>query len=154
MKKSAITATSYLHSNSKKLHLEIPQGAVHIHVPAGAIPKDGPSAGLTMVAALASLFSNKQTRCDTAMTGEITLSGLMLPVGGIKEKVLAARRSSINRIVLPAENKKDLQGLPDYILTAMEFIFVNNIKEVLAAVIHNFTDEELSHDINSSPSAA
>jgi ATP-dependent Lon protease len=154
MKESAITATSYLHSNSEKLHLEIPQGAVHIHVPAGAIPKDGPSAGLTMVAALASLFSNKQTRCDTAMTGEITLSGLVLPVGGIKEKVLAARRSSINRIILPAENKKDLQGLPDYVVTAMEFIFVNNIKEALAAVIHNFTDEELSHDINSSPSAA
>ena len=137
MKESAITATNYLRSHSKQLHLDIPLGAVHIHVPAGAIPKDGPSAGLTMLAALASLFSDKQTRCDTAMTGEITLSGLVLPVGGIKEKVLAARRSSINRIVLPAENKKDLQGLPDYVMAEMEFIFVNSIKEALVAVIHD-----------------
>ena len=143
MKESAITATSYLNSHSEELCLEIPQGAVHIHVPAGAIPKDGPSAGVTMAAALASLYSGKQTRSDTAMTGEITLSGLVLPVGGIKEKVLAARRSSIYRIVLPAENKKDLQGLPDYVLSALEFVFVGSIKEALAAVIPGLAGEEL-----------
>ena len=141
MKESAMAASSYLHSQSRLFHLEIPPGAVHIHVPAGAIPKDGPSAGLTMVAALASLYSGLPTRSDSAMTGEITLSGLVLPVGGIKEKVLAARRSAIHRIVLPAENRKDLQGLPDYVLTAMEFVFVNSIAEALAAVIPGLTEE-------------
>ncbi|EKD40077.1 MAG: hypothetical protein ACD_75C00185G0012 [uncultured bacterium] len=135
MKESAIAAASYLQSQSGQLHLEIPAGAVHIHVPAGAIPKDGPSAGLTMAAALASLYSGLPTRSDTAMTGEITLSGLVLPVGGIKEKVLAARRADIHRIILPAENKKDLQELPDYIMAAMEFVFVGSIEEALAAVI-------------------
>ena len=135
MKESAMAATSYLHSQSSKLNLEIPAGAVHIHVPAGAIPKDGPSAGLTMAAALASLYSGLPTRSDTAMTGEITLSGLVLPVGGIKEKVLAARRADIHRIVLPAENRKDLQELPDYVKAAMEFVFVNTIEEALVAVI-------------------
>ena len=135
MKESAMAATSYLHAQSRKLNLEIPAGAVHIHVPAGAIPKDGPSAGLTMAAALASLYSGLPTRSDTAMTGEITLSGLVLPVGGIKEKVLAARRADIHRIVLPAENRKDLQELPDYVKAEMEFVFVNTIEEALASVI-------------------
>lgn len=135
MKESAMAATSYLHAQSGQFNLEIPAGAVHIHVPAGAIPKDGPSAGLTMVAALASLYSGLPTRSDTAMTGEITLSGLVLPVGGIKEKVLAARRADIHRIVLPGENRKDLQELPDYIKAAMEFVFVSSIEEALVAVI-------------------
>jgi len=141
MKESAMAATSYLHFHCKQFQLEIPQGAVHIHVPAGAIPKDGPSAGLTMVTALASLYSGLQTRSDTAMTGEITLSGLVLPVGGIKEKVLAARRSDIHRIILPAENKKDLQGLSNYVLTAMEFVFVNTIREALTAAIPGLAAE-------------
>lgn len=104
-------------------------------MPAGAIPKDGPSAGLTMTAALASLYSGLPTRGDTAMTGEITLSGLVLPVGGVKEKVLAARRADIHRIVLPSENKKDLQDLPDYVVTAMEFVYVSRIEEALVMVI-------------------
>jgi ATP-dependent Lon protease len=135
MKESAITAASYLHSQSKQLKLEIPAGAVHIHVPAGAIPKDGPSAGLTMAVALASLYSGLPTRSDTAMTGEITLSGLVLPVGGIKEKVLAARRADIYRVVLPSENRKDLQEMPDYVMKAMDFVFINSIAEALTAVI-------------------
>jgi ATP-dependent Lon protease len=88
-----------------------------------------------MAAALASLYSGLPTRSDTAMTGEITLSGLVLPVGGIKEKVLAARRADIHRIVLPAENRKDLQELPDYVKAEMEFVFVNTIEEALASVI-------------------
>ncbi len=141
MKESAMAATSYLHAQSSQLHLEIPAGAVHIHVPAGATPKDGPSAGLTMAAAVASLYSGLPTRSDTAMTGEITLSGLVLPVGGIKEKVLAARRSGIHRIVLPAENKKDLHGLPEYVMTGVAFVFVNSIKEALAAVIPGLVAE-------------
>ena len=135
MKESAMAATSYLHAHSRKLNLEIPAGAVHIHVPAGAIPKDGPSAGLTMAAALASLYSGLPTRSDTAMTGEITLSGLVLPVGGVKEKVLAARRADIHRVVLPAENQQDLQELPDYVKAEMEFVFVNRIEDSLVAVI-------------------
>jgi len=135
MKESAIAATSYLDSESRRLHFEIPKGAVHIHVPAGAIPKDGPSAGLTMAAALASLYSGLSTRSDTAMTGEITLSGLVLPVGGIKEKILAARRADIRRIILPEGNRKDLQQLPDYVRAEMEFVFVGKIREALTAAI-------------------
>jgi ATP-dependent Lon protease len=146
MKESAMAATSYLDSQSGQFNLKIPAGAVHIHVPAGAIPKDGPSAGLTMAAALASLYSGRPARSDTAMTGEITLSGLVLPVGGIKEKVLAARRAEIYRVVLPAENKKDLQGLPDYVIAAMEFLYVNRIEEALAAVIPEWMEEDLSGD--------
>ena len=135
MKESAMAATSYLQAQNRQFNFEIPEGAVHIHVPAGAIPKDGPSAGLTIVAALASLYSGLPTRKDTAMTGEITLSGLVLPVGGIKEKVLAARRADIHRIVLPSENQKDLQEMPDYVRAAMEFVLVNSIEEALKAVI-------------------
>jgi ATP-dependent Lon protease len=99
-----------------------------------------------MAAALASLYSGRPARSDTAMTGEITLSGLVLPVGGIKEKVLAARRAEIYRVVLPAENKKDLQGLPDYVIAAMEFLYVNRIEEALAAVIPEWMEEDLSGD--------
>lgn len=138
MKESALAASSYLQAQSGHFHLQIPPGAVHIHVPAGAIPKDGPSAGLTMAAALASLYSGLPTRSDTAMTGEITLSGLVLPVGGIKEKVLAARRADIHRIVMPAENRKDLQELPDHVKVTMEFVFVSSIDEALAKVIPGF----------------
>jgi len=94
-----------------------------------------------MVAALASLYSGLETRSDTAMTGEITLSGLVLPVGGIKEKVLAARRSEIHRIVLPADNQQDLQGLPEYVKAGMEFVFVSSITEALAAVIPGLAGE-------------
>jgi ATP-dependent Lon protease len=141
MKESAMAANSFLHARSEQYRLAIPPGAVHIHVPAGAIPKDGPSAGVTMVAALASLYSGLETRSDTAMTGEITLSGLVLPVGGIKEKVLAARRSEIHRIVLPADNQQDLQGLPEYVKAGMEFVFVSSITEALAAVIPGLAGE-------------
>jgi ATP-dependent Lon protease len=108
---------------------------VHIHVPAGAVPKDGPSAGVAMVTALASLAANLPARRDTAMTGEITLSGLVLPVGGIKEKVLAARRAGIRRVILPRDNDKDLRELPDQVRREMEFILAERIEEVLAAAI-------------------
>lgn len=142
MKESAIAAASFLHAQSRQFNLEIPAGAVHIHVPAGAIPKDGPSAGLTIAAALASLYSGRPTRSDTAMTGEITLSGLVLPVGGIKEKVLAARRANIHRIVLPAENRKDLQELPEYVLAELDFVFVGSIEEALIAAIPGLVSGE------------
>lgn len=135
MKESAMTANSYVVSHCKRLGIEKSFAAVHIHVPAGAIPKDGPSAGVTMVTALASLYINRSVRSDTAMTGEITLSGLVLPVGGIKEKVLAARRAGICRVILPRENGKDLVDFPDHVKGEMEFVFVDTIDDVLNAAI-------------------
>src|SRR5581483_1999387 len=108
---------------------------VHIHVPAGAIPKDGPSAGVAMAAALASVYLSEPTRSDTAMTGEITLTGLVLPIGGVKEKILAARRAGIHRIILPKENQKDLRDLPDEVRDELEFIFAEHIEEALVAAI-------------------
>jgi ATP-dependent Lon protease len=113
---------------------------VHIHVPAGAIPKDGPSAGITMAVALASVYLKQPARSDTAMTGEITLTGLVLPIGGVKEKVLAARRAGIHRVILPKPNQKDLRDLPDGIRQEMEFIFVERIEQVLEAMIPAVSD--------------
>ena len=104
-----------------------------MHVPAGAIPKDGPSAGVTMVSALASAYRKEPLRADTAMTGEVTLTGLVLPVGGIKEKVLAARRAGIKRVILPKENQKDLRDLPDPVRQEMEFIFAEKSRGGLKA---------------------
>ena len=111
------------------------KSGVHIHVPAGAIPKDGPSAGVTMATALASLFPDSPVRSDTAMTGEITLSGLVMPVGGIKEKVLAAHRAGIRRVILPKENEKDLEELPEHVREQMEFVLAERIEDVLTAAI-------------------
>jgi ATP-dependent Lon protease len=112
---------------------------VHVHVPAGAIPKDGPSAGVTMMAALGSLCARRPLRSDTAMTGEVTLTGLVLPVGGIKEKVLAARRAGIRRVILPKQNEKDLRDLPDDVRQEVRFILVQSAEEVLEAA---FMDPE------------
>lgn len=137
MKESAIAANNYVIAHCEALGLTQDKPPIHIHVPAGAIPKDGPSAGVTMAAALASLYSQLPVRSDTAMTGEITLSGLLLPVGGIKEKVLAAQRAGLRRIALPRENQKDLQELPDHVRQAMEFVFADTIQEVLKEVIPN-----------------
>jgi ATP-dependent Lon protease len=138
MQESARAAQSYLWSHAQELGIDrmlFRRYGVHIHVPAGAIPKDGPSAGVTMATALASVYSGHSVRVDTAMTGEITLVGLVLPVGGIKEKVLAARRAGIKRVILPVENEKDLSELPDPVRTEMEFIFAEKIEEVLTAAI-------------------
>ena len=100
---------------------------IHIHIPAGAIPKDGPSAGVTMATSLVSLFTNKMVRKDVAMTGEITLRGRVLPVGGLKEKVLAAKRVGIHNIVIPAKNKNDVQEIPKPVRQNMHFIFADRI---------------------------
>ena len=108
---------------------------MHVHVPAGAIPKDGPSAGVTMTSALASLYTGLPARSDVAMTGEITLAGLVLPIGGIKEKVLAARRAGIHKVILPQANKKDLRELPDQVRQEMQFHFVERVEDVLSIVI-------------------
>ncbi len=138
MKESARAALSYLISMAPQLGMErehLENASVHIHVPAGAVPKDGPSAGVTMATALASLFAHAPARADTAMTGEITLSGLVLPVGGIKEKVLAAHRAGLKRVILPQGNQRDISELPEEVREEMDFIFAERIEEVLAAAI-------------------
>lgn len=138
MQESARAAQSYLWSRSEALGIDkdtIRKSGVHIHVPAGAIPKDGPSAGVTMAAALASLYSSCPARSDTAMTGEITLSGLVLPVGGMKEKILAAHRSGIRRVIIPKDNQKDLREIPQEVRAELELIPAGRIEEVLAASI-------------------
>jgi ATP-dependent Lon protease len=136
MQESARAARSYLWSHAETMGLDISQfrrNGVHIHVPSGAIPKDGPSAGVTMVTALASAYHRMPVRSDTAMTGEISLSGLVLPVGGIKEKVLAAHRSGLKRVILPKANRKDLNELPDEVRGEMEFVYAEVIQDVLEA---------------------
>lgn len=137
MRESAQAARSYIWSHVEEFGIDARQmqiSGVHIHVPAGAVPKDGPSAGITMMAALASVYTGIPVRSDTAMTGEITLAGLVLPVGGIKEKVLAARRSGIHRIILPRENEKNLRDLPEQVRNEMEFVFVESASEVINAL--------------------
>jgi len=138
MQESAKAARSYIWSHADELGIDPGQfrrTGVHIHVPAGAIPKDGPSAGITMATALASLYTDCPSRSDTAMTGEITLTGLVLPIGGVKEKVLAARRAGMQRVILPKENEKDLRELPEHVRAEMEFVLVERIEDVLAAAI-------------------
>jgi ATP-dependent Lon protease len=135
MQESAKAALSYVRSHAKALGIKRPDGRVHLHVPAGAVPKDGPSAGVTMAVALASLYTGDPVRSDTAMTGEISLTGLVLPVGGIKEKVLAARRVGIRRVILPRDNEKDLAELPENVRQEMEFILVSRIEDAFAAAL-------------------
>jgi ATP-dependent Lon protease len=134
MKESAHAALSYVRNRSARLGLDpnfLEKQDVHIHFPAGAIPKDGPSAGVTIVAALVSLFTGIHARGDTAMTGEITLRGLVLPVGGIKEKVLAAHRAGIKRVILPERNRKDVIDVPEQAKNELEFLFASTLDEVL-----------------------
>ncbi len=138
MQESARAAQSYLWSHAAEFGIEpeIFKGfGVHLHVPAGAIPKDGPSAGVTITSALASLYTGRRVRPDTAMTGEITLSGLVFPIGGVKEKVLAAHRAGIRRILLPARNEADTDDIPDDVRNELQIVFVSNIGEVLESAL-------------------
>jgi ATP-dependent Lon protease len=138
MQESATAAQSYVWSHAADLGIDrriFRHSGVHIHVPAGAVPKDGPSAGVAMVTALTSLYTGFPVRQDTAMTGEITLTGLVLPVGGIKEKVLAARRAGIRQVILPKENEKDLRDVPESVRQEMTFTFAERVEEVLLAAI-------------------
>jgi len=132
MKESAQAALSYIRSHAKKLKLAedfFKDSDIHIHVPAGAIPKDGPSAGLTMAVSLISLLTDKPVRPDVAMTGEITLRGKVLPVGGIKEKVLAARRAGIKTVILPKKNTKDIKEIPERLTRGLNFAYVETIDQ-------------------------
>jgi ATP-dependent Lon protease len=134
MQESARAAQSYIWSHAQDMKIDPKQfkeAGVHLHVPAGAIPKDGPSAGVAMVASLASSYTHQQVQPNTAMTGEITLSGLVLPIGGLKEKVLAARRGGIKRVILPKHNLQDLDELQPEVRRDLEFIAVETIDEVL-----------------------
>jgi ATP-dependent Lon protease len=138
MKESAQAALSYVRANAQSLGVDgdiFATQDVHVHVPAGATPKDGPSAGVTMATALASLFTHSPVRPDVAMTGEITLRGKVLPVGGIKEKVLAAHRAGLRTVVLPRRNDADLDDVPDEVRTVMTFVLVDTIDEVLGAAL-------------------
>ena len=138
MQESVKAAQSYIWSHAGDFDIDpalFKNSGVHVHVPAGAIPKDGPSAGVTMATALTSLYTKLPARSDVAMTGEITLTGLVLPIGGIKEKVLAARRAGIHTVIMPKANQKDLRDLPEEVRKEMEFIFASRVEDVLQTAI-------------------
>jgi ATP-dependent Lon protease len=138
MRESARAAQSFVWAHADSLGIDrslFRRAGVHVHVPAGAVPKDGPSAGVAMVTALTSMYTNTPVRGDVAMTGEITLTGLVLPVGGIKEKVLAARRAGVHKVILPRDNEPDLRELPDDVRTELEFVFAERIEDVLLAAL-------------------
>ncbi|HOJ51776.1 MAG TPA: endopeptidase La [Syntrophales bacterium] len=138
MKESAMAALSFIRANAEVLDINrdfYENTDIHIHVPSGAIPKDGPSAGVTILTALTSLLTGRPVKKDLAMTGEITLRGLVLPVGGIKEKVLAAHRAGIRTVLLPKWNKKDLEEIPPHVRKEMEFKFVEDMMEVLRTAL-------------------
>jgi ATP-dependent Lon protease len=143
MRESARAAQSYVWAHAEQLGIDpalFRNSGVHIHVPAGAVPKDGPSAGVAMATALTSLYTQTPARSDTAMTGEITLTGLVLPIGGVKEKVLAARRAGIRRVILPKDNEKDLRELPEHVRREMEFVSATKIEEVLTAALPSLAE--------------
>jgi len=138
MQESAKAARSYIWAAAEALHIDrsaIEESGIHIHVPAGAVPKDGPSAGITMATALASAYSSKVVRNDIAMTGELTLSGLILPVGGIREKVLAAHRSGIHHVIIPKDNESELEKLPDAVRDEVTVSLVENLTDVVKIAI-------------------
>jgi ATP-dependent Lon protease len=138
MQESARAARSYLWSHASEFDIDAQMFrnyGMHLHVPAGAIPKDGPSAGVAITSALASLMTGRRVRNDTAMTGEITLSGLVFPVGGIKEKVMAAHRAGLRRVVLPARNEPDTEDIPEDVRKELEFVYVGRIGEALEATL-------------------
>jgi len=140
MKESAMAALSYLKSNAEKFDLDyrvFEQYDLHIHVPAGAVPKDGPSAGVTMLTSLVSVFTQRKVKAKLAMTGEITLRGKVLPVGGIKEKILAARRAGIKDIVLCEKNKKDIEEIDDNYLSSLKIHYVNTVDQVIELALLN-----------------
>ncbi len=138
MKESASAALSFIRAHAKELNIEedfFSKHDIHIHVPAGAIPKDGPSAGVTMLTALVSLLTDKRIRKNLAMTGEITLRGQVLPVGGIKEKMLAAHRAGIKMVIMPKENEKDLIDIPEKVRHDIDFHFVGKMMDVVKLAI-------------------
>ena len=134
MKESASIALDFIKANAKKYGIneeDFDKQDIHIHVPEGAIKKDGPSAGVTLTTALYSAFTNKPVRNDIAMTGEITLRGNVLPIGGLKEKSISAHRSGIKKIIIPKENEKDIEDIPEVVRNELEIVLADHIDTVL-----------------------
>jgi ATP-dependent Lon protease len=148
MKESAHAALSYVRTNAEKYGIPkdfLEKSDVHIHIPAGAMPKDGPSAGITMFTALVSLLTGSRVRHDVAMTGEISLRGRVLPIGGIKEKTLAAHRAGIKRVILPERNKADLEEVPKEVRDELEFVNVHKLDEVLEAALERMPEPSAAY---------
>jgi ATP-dependent Lon protease len=140
MKESAQAALSFVRAHAGDLRPELPgdffqKHDLHVHVPSGAIPKDGPSAGVTMATALASLISGRPVRDDTAMTGELTLTGQVLPIGGLKEKALAAQGAGLKRVIAPTRNEQDIDEIPEHLRKDLQLVFVDRIEDVLAEAL-------------------
>ena len=140
MKESAQAALSWVRAHPKQVAAGLPddwfaEHDIHVHVPAGAVPKDGPSAGVAMTVALASLVSGRPVHADVAMTGEVTLTGQVLPIGGLKEKALAAQRAGIKRVIVPERNEGDVAEIPKHELGDLEFVFVDRVEKALAAAL-------------------
>ena len=156
MRESVDAAYSYVRSRASALGIEesvFRENDLHIHLPAGAIPKDGPSAGITLTLAIASALSGRPVRRDMAMTGEVTLRGKVLEIGGVKEKVLAAYRSGLREIIMPKSNEKDLRDVPDEVRKNMSFVFVERMDEVLRLALLEPVSEELADEVKPEPSA-
>ena len=148
MKESAILAMEYIKAHADFFHIDsriFEYWNIHIHVPEGAIPKDGPSAGITMVTSLISAFTQQKVKKNLAMTGEITLRGKVLPVGGIKEKILAAKRAGIKELILCQENRKDIEEIQPIYLKGLTFHYVSDIKEVIAEAL---TEEKVAEPLD------
>jgi ATP-dependent Lon protease len=140
MKESAHAALSYVRTNAERFGISkdfLEKSDIHIHIPAGAMPKDGPSAGVTMFTAIVSLLTGIRVRHDVAMTGELSLRGRVLPIGGLKEKTLAAHRAGIKRVLVPERNKADLDEVPKEVRDELEFVFVHKLDEVLAGALEH-----------------
>ena len=147
MKESAQLALSFLRSHGSELGLpvgELDDRGVHLHVPAGSVPKDGPSAGVTMTTALASLLSGRPVRSDVAMTGEISLTGRVLPIGGVKQKLLAAHRAGLKVVVIPARNEPDLDDVPASVLAELEVHPLSDVRDVLALALEPAYEQVLA----------
>jgi ATP-dependent Lon protease len=145
MKESAMIALEYLKGHNDRLNLDqetFDKWNVHIHVPQGAVPKDGPSAGISLLSAVASIFTQRKVKGTLAMTGEITLRGLVLPVGGIKEKVLAAKRAGIEKVILPKKNEKDVDEIEDDIMGNLEIQYLERMDSLLDIVLEDKPEKD------------
>jgi ATP-dependent Lon protease len=145
MRESAQAALSIVKSRAATIGIDpalFEKSDIHVHVPAGAIPKDGPSAGVAMFTALVSLLTRRNVRNDTAMTGEISLRGLVLPVGGIKEKTAAAARAGLTRVLLPARNRKDLEDISEEVRNMLEFVWLERVDDAIAAALEEIGAED------------
>jgi ATP-dependent Lon protease len=157
MKESARAALTYAATHAPTLHIpeeRLGSIEVHVHVPAGAIPKDGPSAGVTMATALVSALSGRPVRRDVAMTGEITLRGRVLPIGGVKEKVLGAHRAGSTTIILPKQNEADIEDIPEEVRNLLHFRFVQNLDEVFEIALLPATESRAGRGRGDAPEPA